>query len=216
MSKVCQSCRKELAPQFRLCPSCGSRALGMARSAYTDPRKTSMGVIAGSATAAPVPPVGVAPPVTTSMPLASAWVRAAALAIDLFVVSMLQVAGAYVINFVMPQGLVGEAFGASRLVSVLIFWCYCLFLESGPQRVTLGQMALRLRACDEAGHPLSLGRAGLRTAALAAPYAVGLELVVGLAVIDFFMVAFGPRRQALHDVLTSTLVVHSDGGVHRG
>jgi uncharacterized RDD family membrane protein YckC len=90
--------------------------------------------------------------------------------------------------------------GAMFLLSTFTLgWLYEAFMLSSDRQATLGKMALGLKVTDLNGQPISFGRA---TGRHFAKFLSGL-----VACIGFIIAAFTERKQALHDMLASTLVV---------
>jgi len=79
-------------------------------------------------------------------------------------------------------------------------WLYFAYLESGEKQATWGKQALGIYVTDLAGQRLTFGRATGRFFA---------KIVTGLIPlgIGFIMAGFTERRQALHDMIASTLVL---------
>jgi uncharacterized RDD family membrane protein YckC len=79
-------------------------------------------------------------------------------------------------------------------------WLYFAGFESSSWQATPGKRALGLKVTDLAGRRIGFGRASGRFFAKA--------LSTAILLIGFIMAAFTERRQALHDRLAGTLVVH--------
>jgi uncharacterized RDD family membrane protein YckC len=79
-------------------------------------------------------------------------------------------------------------------------WLYFAYLESGEKQATWGKQALGIYVTDLAGQRVTFGRATGRFFA---------KIVTGLIPlgIGFIMAGFTERRQALHDMIASTLVL---------
>lgn len=140
--------------------------------------------------------------------------------------------GAYIIDAIIlsvVQGLIGAIFGISifgaaslapgtedalatsgglilQLVSLVIGWLYFALMESGAWQATLGKKALGLVVTDTNGYRISFMRA---TGRYFAKLLSGLILLIG-----YIMVAFTERKQGLHDILASTLVLKGEPGQH--
>ncbi|MBE7210165.1 MAG: RDD family protein [Gluconacetobacter diazotrophicus] len=89
------------------------------------------------------------------------------------------------------------------VVIALIFffvavWFYFAGMESSARQATFGKRAVGLRVTDLHGNRISLGQA---TGRFFGKYLSSIFL------IGYLMAAFTPRKQALHDMLASTLVV---------
>ncbi len=72
-------------------------------------------------------------------------------------------------------------------------------MESSANQATLGKMALSLKVTDAKGERLTFGRATGRHFG---------KIVSGVIfLIGFFMAGWTAKKQALHDMMASTLVV---------
>lgn len=127
--------------------------------------------------------------------------------------------------------------GYILLTISLPVWCYFAFSESSSWRATIGKRLLGLRVTDVAGKRIGIGRSVLRTAvkllpwdlahltiALPAPlfidpnsgaldwtrgeFRLGFILVYALIGVTVVTMVRTSRRQALHDLAASTVVLH--------
>jgi uncharacterized RDD family membrane protein YckC len=89
--------------------------------------------------------------------------------------------------------------GTSFLFSIVISWLYTALYESSAKQGTLGKQALGIVVTDLNGDRISFARA---TGRYFASYLSSCILLIG-----YFMAAFTERKQALHDLIASTLVV---------
>jgi uncharacterized RDD family membrane protein YckC len=89
--------------------------------------------------------------------------------------------------------------GVFFLVYLAVQWLYFALLESSAKQGTLGKMALGIRVTDLDGNRISFGRA---TGRYFAKFISAIILYIG-----FIMAAFTAKKQALHDIIASTLVV---------
>ena len=131
------------------------------------------------------------------MEYAGFWRRFAAWIIDYLV---LGVAG-FVVGFV--WGLVAGDDDSSLIVLQLVVtvasFLYFAFMESSTSQATVGKMALGIKVTDLNGNRISFGRALGRTFA---------KILSGLIIlIGYIMAAFTAKKQGLHDMIASTLVV---------
>lgn len=85
------------------------------------------------------------------------------------------------------------------MFDVLVVWLYYALFESSSYQATPGKMALGLKVTNEFGERISLARA---TGRYFGKWISGMILCVG-----YIMAAFTERKQALHDMLASTLVL---------
>jgi uncharacterized RDD family membrane protein YckC len=145
------------------------------------------------------------------MNYAGFWIRVGAYLIDAIVL--------YIVNAIimtvfgmsmMPTPGQAEALMASGgfwtvyAVIVVLNWLYFAALESSARQATIGKMALGLTVTDTEGRRISFLRA---TGRYFAKILSGLILLIG-----FIMVAFTERKQGLHDMLASTLVLKAKPG----
>ena len=139
---------------------------------------------------------------------AGCWRRFAAYFIDYILTTLISMFGGFVIGFILGfaaaatgnqqvvetyGGIVGGVFGL--IVAVV----YYAAMESSATQATLGKMAMGIKVTDYDGRRISFGRALGR---LLSKIVSGLILGIG-----FLMAAFTERKQALHDMMASTLVV---------
>lgn len=86
-----------------------------------------------------------------------------------------------------------------RVVGLVVGWLYSALQESGPRQATLGKRALGLIVTDMQGGRLTFGRASGRYFAK-----IISNLTCG---IGYIIAGFTERKQALHDMVASTLVM---------
>lgn len=84
-------------------------------------------------------------------------------------------------------------------VAGLVQWLYYAYLESGEKQATWGKQALGLYVTDLSGNRITFGRASGR---FFAKFVTGLTMGIG-----YIMAGFTERRQALHDMIASCLVL---------
>ena len=89
--------------------------------------------------------------------------------------------------------------GGLTLLTILVNLAYYSLFEASRLQATPGKLACRLRVADEAGRRIGLGRAVGRNLA---KFVSALTAGVG-----FLMVAWTRRKQGLHDLIASTLVL---------
>jgi uncharacterized RDD family membrane protein YckC len=125
------------------------------------------------------------------------WRRFAAAILDLvIVVAPVAVVGIVVALITGPKSLATTATDASLPV---VLWLYFAIMECSPLQATVGKRIFGLRVVDLQGDRIGFFRASAR---FFAKIFSALSLAVG-----FLMAAFTPRKQALHDMLTSCVVV---------
>lgn len=86
-------------------------------------------------------------------------------------------------------------------LEVVVSWLYGVLLISGPARGTLGQQVMALQVTRLHGERVSFGLATWR---YLAQFLTLLTLGFG-----YLMQVFTPRRQALHDLVSATVVVRT-------
>jgi uncharacterized RDD family membrane protein YckC len=91
------------------------------------------------------------------------------------------------------------AMGSLWLLSSAISFLYFSLMESSKFQGTLGKMALNIKVTDMNGDRISFGKAALRAVGR---YVSGLIMCIG-----YLLAAFTEKKQALHDMIASTLVV---------
>ena len=126
------------------------------------------------------------------------WRRVAAVIIDGLILAIVEVP----LNIgVAPDAWTQSPSRASTAytISTVISWLYYSLMESSAKQATLGKMALGIVVTDMDGRRITFARA---TGRYFGKILSGLILGIG-----FLMAAFTEKKQALHDILASTLVV---------
>lgn len=95
-------------------------------------------------------------------------------------------------------GILGSVLGII-LVVCIIGWLYFALMESSKNQATLGKMALGLKVTDMDGGRISFGRASGR---FFGKIISGMILYIG-----FILAGLTEKKQALHDMMASCLVV---------
>lgn len=146
------------------------------------------------------------------MNYAGFWIRVGAYLIDWVILSVVQF-GILAIFGESAFDAAATAASASassdsflvNLIVLILGVVYFVGFESSSWQATLGKMALGLVVVDEHGGRISFLRA------LGRYFAKILSAMILL--IGFIMVAFTDRKQGLHDILASTLVVRGQPGM---
>jgi uncharacterized RDD family membrane protein YckC len=83
---------------------------------------------------------------------------------------------------------------------IIATWLYYAWMESSETQGTLGKMALALTVTDMQGNRISFGRASGRFFA---------KIITGMVplAIGYIMAGFTEKKQALHDMIASCLVM---------
>lgn len=86
------------------------------------------------------------------------------------------------------------------IVLIVASWLYFALMESSPRQGTLGKIAMSLAVTDMQGRPVTFGRASGRFFG---------KIVTGMIplAIGYIMAGFTEKKQALHDMIASCLVV---------
>lgn len=153
-------------------------------------------------------------------PYAGFWKRAIAFLVDSLVLSI--PGTLLVILLVIPQGMAFAKLAASGtepspdmimgmmgryfislalywFLIIVLGWLYCALMESGKHQATLGKMAMGIKVTGPHGERISFARA---TGRFFAKWISGMTLYFG-----FYMAGFTQKRQALHDIMATTLVI---------
>ena len=137
-------------------------------------------------------------------PYAGFWLRFVASIIDSI---LMQIVGG-VLGAILGMGagfaagddtnvLTGVQFGSMGL-SLVVQWLYFALMESSAWQATLGKKALGLVVTDEHGERIGFGRA---TGRFFGKILSSITLMIG-----YMMAGWTERKQALHDMMASTLV----------
>jgi uncharacterized RDD family membrane protein YckC len=208
----CSRCGALQADGAAFCGVCGQPLGAAARPA--NPALAAPGV------SPPVAPlVGAYPAVAAPLyaPYAGFWLRLVAYIIDAAVLCV--GIGVFVLIWVAIFGLstfrsINQGFDSDNFMApvavlflfILIFgavaasWLYYACLESSTHQATLGKMALGLIVTDTQGRRVTFGRASGRFFA---------KIITGLIPfwIGYIMAGFTEKKQALHDMIASCLVL---------
>lgn len=211
----CSKCGVNLAAGAAFCGSCGTPT-GTPAAAILRP-SVPPSYVGGSSHAAYADPAGLV--VSRGFTYAGFWLRVVASLIDgvimglaggvlLMPVFVLTGLGAHIDDLAERHGRPDPALLVGFLgmilvfaaVSMLIQWLYHAYLESGEKQATWGKQALGLYVTDLMGGPVTFGRASGRFFA---------KIVTGMIPlgIGYIMAGFTERKQALHDMIASCLVL---------
>jgi uncharacterized RDD family membrane protein YckC len=89
--------------------------------------------------------------------------------------------------------------GIASAVTAVLAWLYYALMESSKYQATLGKIVLGIVVTDTSGQRISFGRATGRY------FAKIISQIILL--IGYIMIAFTEKKQGLHDIIASTLVV---------
>ena len=165
-------------------------------------------------------PTQIQPPVPPPMPpvvrYAGFWRRFVAHMIDQIIVSivafMLFIPALALVGIGIGAGISDEspsaigfifaaiaAYLAAILVIIILQWLYYALMESSNKQATLGKLAIGIIVTDLKGGRISFGRA---TGRYFGKIVSGMILCIG-----YIMAGFTEKKQALHDIMASCLVV---------
>lgn len=105
-------------------------------------------------------------------------------------------------------GMVGSMMavaGTTMLLSSIIGVLYGALMESSKYQATVGKMALGLRVTDVDGKNLDFVKALIRN--------VGKIISGMILFIGYIMAGFTEKKQGLHDIIASTLVVKKETSI---
>jgi len=137
------------------------------------------------------------------------WRRFVAVIIDSIILSIVGAVVGAITGFII--GLILGASGADMvtiqaisgvigfIIGMVLNWLYYTLLESSSKQATIGKLALGIIVTDLNGSPISFGKANGR-------YWGKIVSAITL-LIGFIMAGFTQKKQALHDIMASTLVV---------
>lgn len=183
---TCRQCGEPLTDGTRVCPSCG------------EPATSSSGCLPNAM-----------PVAHRETIYAGFWLRAVAYALDSLLLGL--VVGFAILMPLVSRGAVSADdpwvlfTGMSRqviaiqLLVTMVSWLYFASFESSSWQATPGKRVLRLFVMDLEGQRLSFARASGRY--------FGKLLSGSLFFVGFLIAGITPRKQALHDLLASCLVL---------
>lgn len=126
------------------------------------------------------------------------WVRAGASMVDGLAVTVLAIP---LIILLAVVGVEPDSVQAT-LASILVGWIYYAIGESGVHQATFGKRAMGLKVTDVHGEQISFGRAAFRH--------LGRFISMLTLYIGYLIQPFTRRRQTLHDLITSTVVLRTE------
>ena len=211
----CSKCGANLSPGSAFCGSCGTPA-GLPVAAVPN-----VPVAPGypAAMAAPMYPGPASLSPTRAFSYAGFWLRFVAALIDGLILSVavmvLILPLVFLTSFAGTMGqladrhgqpdpaMIGALLGIILVfvgISIVVQWLYFAYLESGEKQATWGKQVLGLYVTDLQGNRVTFGRASGRFFG---------KLVTGMIplAIGYIMAGFTERKQALHDMIASCLVL---------
>lgn len=137
--------------------------------------------------------IGFYGPLPQQLEYAGFWLRALAAIID----SLIFILAGVIIGFIL--GVMGGSAKSLDIPFFIISWLYYSLMESSPKQATIGKMILGISVTDLSGNRISFGRA---TGRYFSKIISGIIFCIG-----YIMAAFTARKQALHDIMASSLVI---------
>jgi len=197
-----------MAEQHTKCPSCGTANFGNAR--FCSGCGASLSGEDSSPYQAPTSQPGSGGALVSEYIYAGFWKRAIALFLDAIVYSIIWWVFAILFSLNLDWNALAKAdeasLGGAILMTYALFyvgwWLYKALQESSSKQATLGKRAMGIKVCDEMGFGISFWRA---TGRHFAEYITGMTFLIG-----YIMAAFTSKKQALHDLIASTLVINSN------
>lgn len=205
----CSKCGSEISSASTFCASCGQPVTSLA------PPLPSLSPVV------PAPPAPYVPASVSygGVQYAGFWLRFVAYLID-GMISMLAFAVLLVPLFVLTgAGAALSKIGSGEDISddvaafigfgfifgfvgiiLLVSWLYFALSESSSWQATPGKKILNLKVTDLSGQPISFGRASGRFFA---------KIITGMIplAIGYIMAGFTEKKQAIHDMIASCLVL---------
>lgn len=209
----CSRCGTQMEPTEGFCRNCGAPAGSLPVAPPTAPANASLAP--ATVTAVPYAQYAVVP----QNIYAGFWLRLVAYVIDGAIIGIpvlaLMFAGVVFTgaSAVLTNGSLDNentqnfltAFGVALLVGmvavmIVLGWLYYAYCESSSWQGTLGKKALGIYVTDLAGNRVTFARASGRFFG---------KIITGMIplFIGYIMAGFTARRQALHDLLASCLVL---------
>jgi uncharacterized RDD family membrane protein YckC len=85
-----------------------------------------------------------------------------------------------------------------NLLMLALLFIYSSALESSPLQATIGKWFMKIKVYDTAYKRISFLKALVRNV---------LKIISAISVVGVFLIDMTPRRQALHDLLSGTIVL---------
>lgn len=223
----CSKCGTQVADTAAFCPSCGQTTGSVPAAPRGIPLAPGGGFVPPSPETVSQPPI--APPIPApaypgyaaaapAVAYAGFWLRFVAYLIDTVILCIVYIVLFIVVIFASgvaamlrnlpehptPDIFLRGAFIVAILVLIAIAtaitWLYYAWMESSPSQGTLGKMAMGLIVTDMQYRPVSFARASGRF------FARFITRLVPLW-IGYIMAGFTAKKQALHDMIASCLVL---------
>jgi uncharacterized RDD family membrane protein YckC len=120
-----------------------------------------------------------------ALPYAGFWMRVGAYLLDVLIL-------------VIPLGILSLLPFLGIVINIVGIWLYFALQESSERQATIGKRALNIYVTDLQGRRISFGQAsGRHFGKIISSFILG---------IGYMMAGFTEKKQALHDIMASTLV----------
>jgi uncharacterized RDD family membrane protein YckC len=196
---TCEKCGEEIPEGTSYCQHCG-----------TPVSVAQLGVVSVPPNASAAAEISAAPEASATpmrLMFAGFWRRAVAYLMDTVLISLVFgfVASFYPSAFLKFPDAVPSLRSLPQLtpagwaITITATWLYYTLFEASAWRATPGKRVMKLYVADMSGRPLTFGRAAARN---------GAKLISSLTFLVGYLVAgFTEKKQALHDLVTSCLVL---------
>ncbi len=187
----CPTCNAHNSSNAQFCTSCGTNLNQAQATPYQTPSSQPEAAL------------------VSAYAFAGFWKRLIAYILDGFIFGILfgllaMLLGGSIIS-IAPQNPANlMAFFGLYALAIPAWWLYFALMESSNAQATLGKKILGIKVTDMHGQPISFGQASGRHFA---------GIITNMTFyIGYLMAAFTARKQALHDMIASTLVVNGQYG----
>ena len=211
----CSKCGANVADGIAFCSACGQPMVGFSVGKTTAAAPSVDPVAPGGTVYAPAAQAYSQSPAARPVAYAGFWLRFVAFIIDSLLLYFVGMILFLPFAASMGMGMRGMATGRPAdlqallpmihtmlrlaLLRMVLHWLYFSLLESSAWQGTLGKKALGLEVTDLDGNRIGFGRA---TGRFFAKFISAIILLIG-----YIMAGFTEKKQALHDIMASCLVL---------
>jgi Predicted membrane protein/domain len=141
----------------------------------------------------------------TAQSYAGFWRRVAAYLIDYFLLIIPSIVILIFARILFSGGSDNDLGFSEKLAVIIFFWLYFSIMESSKLQGTIGKLTLKIKVTDINGERIGFGKAtGRHFSKILSTILLG---------IGFFMAGFTERKQGLHDIIASCLVVRRNSTI---
>ncbi|MCX8074803.1 MAG: RDD family protein [Clostridia bacterium] len=181
----CNECGQDVSEHALACPHCGNPMAQENKSLANEEVEIKVGVEKSF-------------DFSPQYVYAGFWLRFVALIIDGFVIFGISFVVGIIFGILFAQDGINES--TSNILGTIIGWLYFSLMESSSNQGTVGKIAIGLKVVDLNGNRISFLRA---TGRYFAKILSSITLFIG-----YIMAGLTEKKQALHDMVASTLVVN--------